>query len=110
MPLIKLSLGKQIAYASGMIGWSIMTNIVLVMLTYFYLPPSNAGLPTLLPQLLVFGLVNILSLIQISGRFVDAVFDPFIASQSDKSQNKAGRRIPFMKWAILPAVFFCCLI
>jgi GPH family glycoside/pentoside/hexuronide:cation symporter len=110
MALNKLPLGKQLAYASGMIGWSIMTNIVLVMLTYFYLPPSNAGLRTLLPQILVFGLVNILSLIQVSGRFVDALFDPFIASLSDKSENKAGRRIPFMKWAILPAVVFCCLI
>jgi GPH family glycoside/pentoside/hexuronide:cation symporter len=110
MAVNKLPFIKQLAYASGMIGWSIMTNIVLVMLTYFYLPPSNAGLTTLLPQILVFGLVNILSLIQVSGRFVDALFDPFIASLSDKSNNKAGRRIPFMKWAVIPSVVFCCLI
>ncbi|QKJ31920.1 MFS transporter [Mucilaginibacter mali] len=110
MAIKKLPLGKQLAYASGMIGWSIMTNIVLVMLTYFYLPPNNSGLTPLLPQLLLFGLINVLSLIQVSGRFVDALFDPFIASLSDKSENKAGRRIPFMKWAILPSVVFCCLI
>jgi GPH family glycoside/pentoside/hexuronide:cation symporter len=109
MPVAKLTLGKQLVYACGMIGWSIMTNLIIVMLPYFYLPPSNAGLVPLVPQLLLFGVVNILSIIAASGRFVDALFDPFIASLSDKSQNPKGRRIPFMKWAILPAVIFCCL-
>ncbi|MES2278616.1 MAG: MFS transporter [Bacteroidota bacterium] len=110
MALNKLPFGKQLAYASGMIGWSIMTNIIIVMLPYFYLPPSNAGLMPLLPQLLIFGVLNILPLIAASGRLVDALFDPFIASQSDKSEHPAGRRIPFMKWAILPSVIFCCLV
>src|SRR5471030_3114106 len=109
MPALKLPFRKQIAYASGMIGWSIMTNIIIVMLPYFYLPPSSAGLKPLIPQLLLFGVVNILSVIAASGRFVDALFDPFIASLSDKSKNPKGRRTPFMKWAILPAVIFCCL-
>jgi len=109
MPAVKLTLGKELAYACGMIGWSIMTNLITVVLLYFYLPPSNAGLVPLVPQLLLFGVISILSVITASGRFVDALFDPFIASLSDKSRNPAGRRIPFMKWAILPAVFFCCL-
>jgi glycoside/pentoside/hexuronide:cation symporter, GPH family len=109
MPVAKLPLNKQLAYACGMVGWSIMTNIIIVMLPYFYLPPSNAGLVPLVPQLLLFGVVNILSVIAASGRFVDALFDPFIASLSDKSNNPKGRRTPFMKWAILPAVIFCCL-
>ncbi|HEY9004069.1 MAG TPA: MFS transporter [Mucilaginibacter sp.] len=109
MPAAKLPLSKEIAYACGMVGWSIMTNLLIVMLPYFYLPPSNAGLKPLVPQLLLFGVVNILSIIAASGRFVDALFDPFIASLSDKSKNPKGRRIPFMKWAIVPAVIFCCL-
>jgi len=109
MPELKFPLRKQFAYASGMIGWSIMTNIIIVMLPYFYLPPSNAGLKPLIPQLMLFGVLNILSVIAASGRFVDAIFDPFIASLSDKSNNKKGRRIPFMKWAILPAILFCFL-
>jgi GPH family glycoside/pentoside/hexuronide:cation symporter len=109
MSAVKLPLSKHLAYACGMIGWSIMTNIIIVMLPYFYLPPSNAGLIPLVPQLLVFGVFNIMSLIAASGRFVDALFDPFIASLSDKSENPKGRRIPFMKWAIIPAVVFCSL-
>jgi len=109
MPVEKLPFKKQIAYASGMIGWSIMTNIIIVMLPYFYLPPSSSGLIPLVPQFLVLGVLNIMSIIAASGRLVDAVYDPFIASMSDKSGNKKGRRIPFMKWAILPAVIFCGL-
>jgi GPH family glycoside/pentoside/hexuronide:cation symporter len=109
MPVIKFPFRKQLAYTCGMIGWSMMTNTIIVMLPYFYLPPSNSGLKPFVPQLLLFGVVNILSLIAASGRFVDAVYDPLIASSSDKSTHKQGRRIPFMKWAILPAVFFFCL-
>ena len=92
-----------------MIGWSIMTNLVIVMLPYFYLPPKGSGLMPLVPQFLVFGVLNIMSIIAASGRLIDAFYDPFIASQSDKSQNSKGRRIPFMKWAVFPAIVFCCL-
>ena len=109
MPVTKLPFSKQIAYACGMIGWSIMTNLLIVMLPFFYLAPKNSGLSPFIPQLLLFGIVNIMSLILTSGRLVDAVFDPFIATLSDKSKNPNGRRIPFMKWTIVPAVAFCAL-
>lgn len=92
-----------------MIGWSIMTNVIIVMLPYFYLPPSNSGLKPFAPQLLIFGVLNILSLVAASGRLTDAIFDPLIASLSDKSSNPRGRRIPFMKWATLPSIVFFCL-
>lgn len=90
-------------------GWSILTNTIIVMLPYYYLPPSNAGLKPLVPQLLLFGVVNILSVIAASGRLIDALYDPFVASLSDKSKNPKGRRLPFMKRAALPAAFFCFL-
>lgn len=110
MPLKSLPLKKEIAYAAGMMGWSIMTNIIIVMLPYFYLPPSNSGLNARIPQLLLFGAVNILSIIAASGRLFDALYDPFIASLSDSSTNPKGRRIPIMKYAILPSVVCCALV
>ncbi len=110
MAIKALSFKKQIAYSAGMMGWSIMTNLIIVMLPYFYLPPNNSGLVPLVPQLLVFGAFNILSLIAASGRLLDAAYDPFIASVSDSSNNPKGRRFPIMKWAILPAVIFCSLV
>ncbi|WP_316821642.1 MFS transporter [Pedobacter gandavensis] len=110
MPIKPLPLKKEIAYAAGMMGWSIMTNLIIVMLPYFYLPPNHSGLYPLVPQLLVFGAFNILSLIAASGRLFDAIYDPFIASISDASSNPKGRRIPIMKYAIIPAVVFCSLV
>jgi GPH family glycoside/pentoside/hexuronide:cation symporter len=109
MPKEKLPLGKQLCYAAGMMGWSMLTNTIIVMLPFYYLPPSNAGLVQLVPQLLLLGVLNILSVIAASGRLVDALYDPFIASLSDKSRNPRGRRIPFMRIAIIPAAFFCFL-
>ncbi|WP_295801330.1 MFS transporter [Mucilaginibacter sp.] len=109
MPAEKLPFSKQIAYACGMIGWSIMTNIVLVMLPYFYLAPARSGLIPFMPQVLFLG-INVMSVILASGRIFDAFSDPYIASLSDKSRNPKGRRIPFMKWTILPAVIFCGLV
>lgn len=110
MSVKELPLRKEIAYAAGMMGWSTMTNIIIVMLPYFYLPPNNSGLTPLVPQLLVFGAFNILSLIAASGRLFDAFYDPFIASVSDGSENPNGRRIPIMRYAIIPAIIFCGMI
>ncbi|MFI5452307.1 MFS transporter [Pedobacter sp. UC225_61] len=110
MSIQALPFKKQLIYASGMMGWSIMTNLIIVMLPYFYLPPTNSGLSPLVPQLLVFGAFNILSLIAASGRLFDAAYDPFIASISDSSNNPKGRRFPIMRWAITPAVICCGLV
>jgi GPH family glycoside/pentoside/hexuronide:cation symporter len=103
-------LGKQIIYATGMMGWSIMINLIGVMLVYFYLPPDNSGLHNLVSQRTFLGVFNIMAVILASGRLVDALYDPFIARMSDKSQNKKGRRIPFMLFSIVPSVVFCILI
>jgi glycoside/pentoside/hexuronide:cation symporter, GPH family len=106
----KLSLSKQIAYASGMMGWSIMVNIIGVLLPYFYLPPSNSGMNNLISQVVILGVFNLLAIITASGRLIDAVYDPFLGQWSDRSRNKRGRRIPFMMWSIIPSFFFCCAI
>jgi GPH family glycoside/pentoside/hexuronide:cation symporter len=106
----QLPFSKQITYACGMMGWSILTNIIGVLLIYFYLPPFNSGLVTLLAQVSILGVLNLPSVITIAGRLADAFYDPFIGQASDRSKNRQGRRIPFMKWSILPAVVFCILV
>jgi GPH family glycoside/pentoside/hexuronide:cation symporter len=106
----KLPFPKQIAYACGMMGWSILTNIIGVLLIYFYLPPEHSGLVTLLAQVTLLGVLNLPSVITIAGRLADAFYDPFIGQASDRSKNSQGRRIPFMKWSILPAAVFCILV
>ena len=105
-----LPLSKQIVYAFGMLGWSLMINLISVILVYLYLPPNNSGLPSLITQITVFGVFNVLALITAGGRLLDAVYDPLIAQVSDQSKNPKGRRTPLMKKAILPSMVFCFLI
>ena len=110
MQVQKLSQKGLIAYGAGAFGWSISINIISVLLNYIYLPPSNAGMHNLIPQVTLFGLFNIISIILFTGRGFDAVVDPFIAHLSDTWKGRLGRRIPFMRFAFLPLSFFCVLI
>ena len=100
----------QMAYSFGMMGWSILINLISVILVYLYLPPENSGLPTLISQIAIFGIFNAIALITAGGRMVDAIYDPFIAQFSDSSKNPKGRRIPLMKLAIIPSFVFCFLV
>jgi GPH family glycoside/pentoside/hexuronide:cation symporter len=93
-----------------MAGWSILVNIIGVMLPYYYLPPDSAGWSPLISQVTVFGIFNLLAIIATAGRLSDAVYDPFIGQQSDRSKHKRGRRIPFMMWSFIPAVICCALV
>ena len=90
-----------------MMGWSILINLLSVILVYLYAPPANSGLPLLISQVTIFGIFNIISLVTAGSRIADAAWDPFIAQWSDKSNHKSGRRIPFMKAAIIPSMVFC---
>lgn len=104
-----LSPGKQAAYALGQLGWSTLVNIIGLTLVYFYLPPENAGLPTLITTVAFLGIFNAITLIAASGRLWDAITDPLIANFSDRSRHPRGRRIPFLAVGALPAALFCVL-
>ncbi|MBL7113580.1 MAG: MFS transporter [Bacteroidales bacterium] len=104
-----LNIKKILAYSSGMLGWSILITINSVMLIYFYLPPEGSGMEPLIPQITLLKIFSVLALIAAGGRLFDAVSDPWIAWISDKSKLTRGRRLPFMRFAWLPA-FVCCFI
>lgn len=110
MPYTQLSTSGQIGYAFGMLGWSILINIINVMLIYFYVPPNNSGLNPLVPEIAIFGILTLLSIIVASGRLLDAITDPLLAFFSDRLQHPKGRRIPFMKYAVVPALVFSVLL
>lgn len=109
-PLPKLPLRKQLAYATGQLGWSTLINIVNLQLVYFYIPPEDAGIPGFITQAVFLVVLNTLTLIAASGRLFDAVTDPLIASLSDRWQGKRGRRMPFLAFGALPAALFCLLL
>ncbi|MDH4473817.1 MAG: MFS transporter [Fluviicola sp.] len=105
-----LPISKQIAYASGMMGWSMMINLISVILIYLYAPTKDSGIPVFITQVAIFGIFNAIALITAGGRLIDAIYDPFIAQKSDQSKHPKGRRIPIMKWAIFPSLIFCFLV
>jgi GPH family glycoside/pentoside/hexuronide:cation symporter len=55
------------------------------------------------------GVLNALTLIAASGRLLDAIADPWIASWSDRTTHRRGRRIPFLMFGALPAAVFLVL-
>lgn len=107
-PCLPFSL--QIAYAVGQLGWSLVMGIIANYLIYFYMPPQDAGLPQLIPESALFGFLSIIGLITMGGRLLDAVTDPFIATLSDRSPSRFGRRISFMAFGGLPMVLFMILV
>jgi len=104
---VKLPISKIIGYSCGMCGWSILNNIISTMLIYFYLPPKNSGLDSLIPPIIFLGIFTILALIAAGGRLFDAITDPLIAWMSDRSKHRKGRRIPFMRVGWIPAFIGC---
>ena len=93
-------------FAVGQLGWSILGGIINAWLVTFYLPSKTdveAGANFYIPIGLIFlGVLTVLGLITFVCRIFDAVTDPLIATLSDKSNNKRGRRIPFMQLAAIP--------
>lgn len=106
----KLPVSKQIAYSLGQFGWSLLSGIVATYLIFYYIPTSISGIPVSIPQIQFFGFLTIIGLIMMLGRFFDAITDPWIATMSDRSTSKKGRRISFMQKAAVPFALFTVLV
>lgn len=102
----RLSKKQMWIFALGQLGWSMLSGIISAWLVTFYLPTSgdiaNGAIQYIIPGLVIGGFLTVLGLITALSRIFDAVTDPLIASLSDRSKNKRGRRIPFMQYAAIP--------
>ncbi len=99
-------------FAVGQLGWSILGGIINAWLVTFYLPTNEDAVQFIPSGLVIFGVLTVLGLITAISRVFDAVTDPLIASMSDRSRNKRGRRIPFMQisavpFALVTILLFC---
>ncbi|MBO4213021.1 MAG: MFS transporter, partial [Clostridia bacterium] len=110
-------------FAVGQLGWSMLSGIISAWLVTFYLPTANdlgvgekvvpvfeRAIQYITPGLVIGGFLTILGLITALSRVFDAVTDPLIASLSDRSKNKNGRRIPFMRLAAIPLAIVTVLL
>ena len=102
----RLTKGQMRIFAVGQLGWSTLSGIITAWFVTFYLPTQDdidsGAMQYITPGLVIGGLLTVLGLITALSRVFDAVTDPLIASLSDRSKNKRGRRIPFMQYAAIP--------
>ena len=102
----RLTKAQMWIFAVGQLGWSILGGIINTWLVTFYLPTSgdveSGAIKYITPGLIIGGFLTVLGLITALSRVFDAVTDPLIATMSDRSKNKRGRRIPFMQYAAVP--------
>jgi GPH family glycoside/pentoside/hexuronide:cation symporter len=91
---MKLSLSTKLAYGAGDLGPAITANILAFFLLFFF--TNVAGINP--------GLAGSILLV---GKIWDAVNDPVVGVLSDRTQNRMGRRLPWMLWGAIPfGVFY----
>ena len=101
---------KMYRYCLADIAKGLFTGMISNYLLYFFQPTAKSGLPVLLPENKLLGFITIMALITAIGKIVDAVTDPIVASLSDKCKHKAGRRMPFLRYAAVPYALSVLLI
>ena len=111
----RLSKKQMWIFAIGQLGWSTLSGIISAWFVTFYLPTEGditqgGALQYITPGLVIGGFLTVLGLITALSRVFDAVTDPLIASLSDRSKNKRGRRIPFMQYAAIPLAIVTVLL
>ena len=88
-------------FAIGQFGWSLLSGIISSWMVYYY-TSENALFSEHVTTTRIFLGLTLFGIITAFGRIFDAVTDPLIASWSDRSNFKGGRRIPFMKVIAIP--------
>lgn len=88
-----------IRFCCGDLARSLFNGLITTYLMALYVPAEGSGIP----QKLVFGAVAF-AVMRGIGAIVDAFIDPWIASKSDRLHNRNGKRVPFMRLAVIPWV------
>ncbi len=107
----KVTMGLIVMLCLPQFAVGLFTTMINNYLIYFYQPTQKSGIPVLITQGNIFlGILTVIGLIKALGHVIDAVSDPLVASLSDKSKNKRGRRIPYMQMYAIPFAVSALLI
>lgn len=110
----KITKSKMWVFALGQFGWAILGGIITNWLVFFYQPDQETialGHKLYLSQgNVILGFVSIVGLVAMVGRIFDAFTDPMVATASDKSKHRLGRRIPFLRYAAIPFALVTVLV
>ncbi len=88
-------------FAVGQFGWSLLSGIISSWMVYYFTGDNELFGDYITTTPLFLGL-TLFGLVTAVGRVFDAITDPLIASWSDRSNFKGGRRIPFMRAIAIP--------
>lgn len=91
---------NRLLYASHSFGSSVLTRTTQAWLIFFYAPPKDQDLPTIVPRL------TLATILLVLGVF-DALDEPLAGYWSDRTRSRWGRRVPFVLFATpFYALFF----
>ena len=107
---VSLPPAGQLLYASGSAAFTILERLILLYMPFYYLPPKEYNLHTLIPDRTYLGVLTVLGAALLVGRIFDGVADPIIASLSDNNRSRLGRRKLFLLIGGLPLALTALLV
>ncbi len=106
--------GKRLfLYNLSTAGWVLLDSIWLTFAIVFLLPPKERiaeGMIAFVSNERFLGFVTVLGSVMLFGRVIDAVADPLVASWTDRSTSRFGRRRFFLMIGGLPLAISTILI
>ncbi|HER23722.1 MAG TPA: MFS transporter [Candidatus Atribacteria bacterium] len=106
--------GKRLfLYNLSTTGWVLLDSIWLTFAIAFLLPPKERVAEGMIPFVSnerFLGIITMLGAVMLFGRIVDAVADPLVASWTDRSTSRFGRRRFFLAIGGLPLALSTVLI
>ncbi|MDA3899311.1 MAG: MFS transporter [Spirochaetes bacterium] len=94
-------------------GHALFDSLILAFYMNFLLPPAESIQSGQMIQYLpdtIFYIIPTIGFIMFAGRIIDAISDPLIASASDKSRSRFGRRRFFLIISVIPFTLTTALV
>jgi len=106
--------GKRLfLYNLSTTGWVLLDSIWLTFAIAFLLPPKEKIAEGMIPFISnerFLGIITVLGAVMLFGRIIDAIADPLVASWTDRSTSRLGRRRFFLVIGGLPLALSTVLI
>jgi glycoside/pentoside/hexuronide:cation symporter, GPH family len=105
-----LPLLNQIIYAFGSFAFTLLERLIILYAIFYFLPPKELGVHNLVSDRIIFGIITITGSALLLGRVLDGLADPIIATLSDNSRSRIGRRKVFLLYSGLPLALTAFLV
>lgn len=105
-----LPLINQICYATGSLAFTLLERLIILYAVFYFIPPKELGVHNLVSERTYFGFITVTGAALLLGRIFDGLADPLIASWSDNSRSRIGRRKVFLLYSGLPLALTTFLI